>query len=207
MIDSLNGELLERAADHAVIECHGVGYLVHLPASAIEHLPAPGGRCRVHVHYAVSVDVRSGASEHRLYGFLHPDERHLFRRLIDVQGVSATLGMAILGARSAQDVHTAILVGDEGFFKGVKGIGPKLAQRIVAELQGRLAQHALLAVPGGTALQAGRGNTLKAEALSALISLGLDRVKAERSLQAVLQERSEEPPPLEELIKLTLKNL
>ena len=51
------------------------------------------------------------------------------------------------------------------------------------------------------------GNTLRSEALSALISLGLDRMKAERALHAVLQERKGEEPALEELIKLTLKNL
>jgi Holliday junction DNA helicase RuvA len=202
MIDSLNGELLEKAPDHVVVDCHGVGYLVQIPSSVYARLPE-AGRCRLYVHYAVTVDVRSGSSEHRLFGFLATDERQLFRRLIEVQGVSATLGMAILGARSAQDVHTAILVGDEGLFKGVKGIGPKLAQRIVGELQGKLAQHAMPV--GGSVPQ--QGNTLRAEALSALISLGLDRTKAERSLQAVLQERSGEPPELEELIKLTLKNL
>jgi Holliday junction resolvasome RuvABC DNA-binding subunit len=51
------------------------------------------------------------------------------------------------------------------------------------------------------------GNTLKAEALSALVSLGLDRVKAERTLQGILNERKADPPELEELIRLTLKNL
>ncbi len=202
MIDSLNGELLEKAPDHVVVECHGVGYMVQVPANVYARLPETG-RCRLHVHYTVTVDVRSGSSEHRLFGFLSTDERQLFRRLIEVQGVSATLGIAILGARTAQDVHTAILTGDEGFFKGVKGIGPKLAQRIVGELQGKLAQHPM----PGTGPSSLPGNTLKAEALSALISLGLDRQKAERSLQAVLQERSGEPPLLEELIKLSLKNL
>lgn len=204
MIDSLNGSVLERGTDHVVLECHGVGYLVHVASGTLARLPKDGA-VRLHTHYAVTVDVRSGSSEHKLFGFLHADERRLFRQLIDVQGVSASLGMAILGGRSAAEVHRAILVGDEGAFKAVKGIGPKLAQRIVAELQGRLAQGPTPvggAVPGGMV-----GNTLRAEALSALASLGLDRVKAERALQAVMEEHSAEPPGLEELIKLTLKNL
>ena len=206
MIDSLNGILLEKGQDHVVVECHGVGYLVHVTSTTLTRLGA-SGPCRLHIHYAVTVDVRSGSSEHRLYGFLHPDERRLFRQLIDVQGVSTTLGLAILGARGAEEVHLAILAGDEGFFKAVKGIGPKLAQRIVGELRGRLAQGPL---PTEGTLSAGGGspgNTLRAEALSALVSLGLDRVKAERSLQAVLREHTGEPPGLEELIKLTLRNL
>jgi Holliday junction DNA helicase RuvA len=206
MIDSLNGILLEKGQDHAVLECHGVGYLVQLSASTLGRIP-DSGPCRFHIHYSVSVDVRSGSSDHRLFGFLNADERRLFRSLIEVQGVSATLGMAILGARTAEEVHRGILLGDEGMFKSVKGIGPKLAQRIVVELQGKLAQGAMPVSAGGMAGAVPVGNTLRAEALSALVSLGLDRVKAERSLQAVLQEHPADPPQLEELIKLTLKNL
>lgn len=202
MIDSLNGALLDIAMDHVVLECGGVGYLVSVPSSVVASLPT-AGTVRLFVHYAVSVDVRSGQSEHRLFGFQHRDDRQLFRRLIEVQGVSATIGMAIMGARSAQDIHTAILVGDEGMLKGVKGIGPKLAQRIIGELQGKLAGTPM---PAGAAPVLG-GNTLRAEALSALTSLGLDRMKAERAMNTVLQERSGETPALEELIRLTLKNL
>ncbi len=202
MIDSLNGEVLEVGADHVTLECHGVGYLVHAPSTTLVQLPKQG-KVRVHVHYSVSVDVRSGSSDHRLYGFLQKDDRQLFRRLIDVQGVSATIGMLIMGARTAQEIHTAILTGDEGVLKSVKGIGPKLAQRIIAELQGKLAGVPL---PSGGFVVHG-GNTLKTEALSALISLGVDRMKAERALSTVLQERSNDSPTVEELIKLTLKNL
>lgn len=203
MIDSLNGELLEIGADHVVVECHGVGYLVHVPATVLAQLPTRGA-CRLFIHYSVSVDVRSGQSEHRLFGFRSADERLLFRKLIEVQGVSATLGVAILSARSADDVRAAIILGDEGALKGIKGIGPKLAQRIIGELQGKLTGSASAHVIGGAM---STGNTVRAEALSALVSLGMDRVKAERALQGVLSERGSEPPPLEELIKLTLKNL
>ncbi|MBK9147474.1 MAG: Holliday junction branch migration protein RuvA [Flavobacteriales bacterium] len=203
MIDSLNGELLERGIDHAVIDCHGVGYLVQLPAIVAVQLPTRGA-CRLFIHYSVSVDVRSGQSEHRLFGFRQADERQLFRKLIEVQGVSATLALAIMSARSAEDVRSSIILGDEGGLKGIKGIGPKLAQRIIGELQGKLG---LGGSPVPVGLPAGAGNTLRSEALSALVSLGLDRAKAERALQGVLSERGSEPPPLEELIKLTLKNL
>ncbi|MBK8499041.1 MAG: Holliday junction branch migration protein RuvA [Flavobacteriales bacterium] len=202
MIDSLNGELLEKGADHVVLDCHGVGYLVQVPASVIGELPAKG-RCHLHIHYSVTVDVRSGSSDHRLFGFLDANQRQLFRRLIEVQGVSATIGMAILGARSAQDVYAAIIGGDEAMLRGIKGIGPKLAQRIIGELQGKL-------VPGvigtGHSSQSAAGNTPRAEALSALVSLGVDRLKAERALHSIMNEQGMDKP-VEELIKLTLKNL
>ena len=202
MIDSLNGELLEKGVDHVVLDCHGVGYLVQVPGSVIGQLPQEG-RCRLYVHYSVSVDVRSGSSEHRLFGFGTPDERQLFRKLIEVQGVSATIGIAILSARSPQDVHSAILLGDEGVLRSIKGIGPKLAQRIIAELQGKLVPGSMPAVQG---VPLAMGNTARAEALSVMVSLGLDRLKADRALQAVMNEQGADKS-VEELIKLTLKNL
>lgn len=202
MIESLRGEIVERSAAHVVVECNGVGYLVHIPATVHARLP-PEGECRLFIHYTVSVDVRSGQSEHKLHGFLQADERHLFRQLTNVPGVSSAIGLAIMGARSASDLRTAILIGDETTLRAVKGIGPKLAQRIVQELGGKLAAEPVGQPAGGGA---GGGNTLRAEALSALISLGLDRVKAERALQRALENTAHDPPGLEELIRLTLKN-
>lgn len=203
MIDSLRGDLAEKAPGHAVVDCHGVGYLVHITANTYGDLPERGA-CKLYIHYAVSVDVRSGLSEHKLFGFINTEERHLFRQLISVQGVSTTIGLAILGGKRAEDLRVAILNGDESVLKSVKGIGPKLAQRIVGELGGKLSNEPIERV---LASAGGGGNTLRAEALSALVSLGLDRAKAERSLQRVLSERAEDMPPLEELIRLSLKSL
>ena len=203
MIDSLRGDLAEKAPGHAVVECHGVGYLVHITANTYGDLPERGP-CKLFIHYAVSVDVRSGLSEHKLFGFINTEERHLFRQLIGVQGVSTTIGLAILGGKRTEDLRVAILNGDESVLKSVKGIGPKLAQRIVGELRGKLSNEPIERV---LANAGGGGNTLRAEALSALVSLGLDRAKAERSLQRVLSERAEDAPSLEELIRLSLKNL
>ncbi len=202
MIDSLRGELLEKAPGHAVVEVGGVGYLVHIPLTVFTELP-DRGPVRLFIHYAVSVDVRSGQSDHRLYGFRDGEERALFRQLITVQGVSTTVGLSLMSAKDAGDLRLAILNGDELALKSVKGIGPKLAQRIVQELRGRLTSEPNVHVSA----QAGTGNSLKAEALSALTSLGLDRMKAERAVQGILNERKAGPPTLEELIRLSLKNL
>jgi holliday junction DNA helicase RuvA len=203
MIESLRGDLAEKAPGYAVVECHGVGYFVHITANTHGDLPERGP-CKLFIHYAVSVDVRSGLSEHKLFGFINTEERHLFRQLIGVQGVSTTIGLAILGGRRADELRVAILNGDESVLKSVKGIGPKLAQRIVGELRGKLSNEPVERV---LAIAGGGGNTLRAEALSALVSLGLDRAKAERSLQRVLSEQEGGTPSLEELIRLSLKNL
>lgn len=203
MIDSLRGEIAERGLYHVVVDCHGVGYRVSVTPETLTLLPEKGVG-RLYTHYSVTIDVRSGSSEQRLFGFASDMERQLFRQLIAVQGVSSSIGMAIMGGAPADDIRRAILLGDETLLKRIKGIGPKLAQRIVGELQGRLLQQDDITTIGTPS--AATGNTVRNEALSALLGLGLDRLKAEKALQAVLKERND-APTVEELIKLSLKNL
>ena len=83
-----------------------------------EALP-PKGPCLVQVHYTVSVDVRSGQSEHRLYGFATEAERHLFRQLIDVQGREQHPGPGHPERAEAGRVRSAILAGDVALLKGI----------------------------------------------------------------------------------------
>jgi len=203
MITSLKGELIMKAPDYAEIECHGVGYGVHISHNTYGELPSKG-TCRLLVDYLVSVDVRSGASEHKLFGFAKQEERALFRKLIGVQGVSSAIGMSMLGAMKPGDLVAAICGGDVGALKAIKGIGPKLAQRVIGELAKPLLE---LDTKGSDTVNKGSHNTLRSEALSALISLGMDRIKAERALQGVLNDRKGEVVELEDLIKTTLKNL
>jgi Holliday junction DNA helicase RuvA len=203
MITSLRGELIAKNPTYAEIECHGVGYGVHISLTTYGELPEKGP-CRLLVDYLVSVDVRSGASDHRLFGFTTDQERELFRKLVQVQGVSSTIAMSMLGALRPSELSSSIIGGDISALKGIKGIGPKLAQRIITELASKLTGQDLTA---GDSIIQGSSNTLKAEALSALISLGMDRTKAERALQGVLNERKGEEVGLEDLIRTTLKNL
>lgn len=201
MIDSLKGEVLEKAPDHVVLDCHGVGYLVQVSLNAFNEIPDRGS-LRLYIHYAVSVDVRSGSSEHKLFGFLNAAERHLFRQLITVQGVSTTVALSIMSARRPEEVRMALISGDELFLRNIKGIGPKLAQRMIAELGARMGDEPMMVLAGTAA----GGNSLRAEALSALVSLGLDRARAERALHKTLKDHGDQAPALEELIRLTLKN-
>lgn len=201
MIDSLRGDLLVKGEGHAVVECHGVGYLLQISSGTLAALPAQG-KVRLLVHYSVSVDVRSGQSEHKLFGFTNAEERQFFRQLIEVQGVSATIGMSIMGAHPVERLRSAILNGDESVLRSVKGIGPKLAQRVVGELRGKLLKGPI----ADPLTAAGTGNSLRAEALQALVSLGLDRMKAERSLSQVLNDNKDNTPELADVIRLALKN-
>ena len=200
MITSLSGELIERTGSYAVIECCGVGYLVNISLNTYSELPE-SGPCTILTHYTVSVDVRSGASDHKLFGFVRTEEREIFKRLLSVSGVSSTLAMVILSSLETTQLQRAVASGDAKSISTVKGIGPKLAERIIVELRGKLdIQIQGSVVPGAS------GNTLKGEALSALSSLGVDHLKAERVLQGIL-ETSGDAIALEELIRTALKEL
>lgn len=198
MIAQLNGKLIEKQPTSVVIECGGVGYEVQVSLHTFEQIK-DAESCKLLIHYAVSVDVRSGASQHMLVGFTTQQEREIFRALITISGVSANIARTILSFLSPSELSTAVQSGDIGRIKSVKGIGPKLAQRIVAELQEKNLSSAVnfdnLAAPH---------NTAKSEALVALCSLGIERSKAEKAIEQTLADKGGNVP-VEELIKLSLR--
>lgn len=198
MIAQLSGKLIEKHPSYVIIECGGVGYEVQVSLHTFEEIK-DAESCRLLIHYAVSVDVRSGASQHMLVGFMSNHERDVFRALINISGVSANIARTILSFLSPKELHEAVESGDIARIKSVKGIGPKLAQRIVTELRDKNLTEGVkfdnFATPH---------NTVKGEALVALCSLGLDRGKAEKAIEKVRAEKGRDLP-VEELIKHALR--
>lgn len=198
MIAQLNGKLIEKQPTHVILECGGVGYEVLVSLYTYDRIKDEEA-CRLLIHYAVSVDVRSGASQHQLYGFTSPQEREVFRTLIGISGVSANLARTILSYMGPDELQSAVVAGDVSRFKSVKGIGPKLAQRIIADLQ----QKKELTEVNFDKFAASH-NTAKSEALVALCSLGFERLKVEKAIEQTMAEKGRDLP-VEELIKLSLK--
>jgi len=182
----------------AIIDCNGVGYELKISAQTYSALGEEA--CKLLAHYTVSVDVRSGASAHQLYGFVTKEERNMFRQLITVSGVSATLGMVILSSLDVAQLQSAILSRDDKMFKSVKGIGPKLAQRIVMELCEKVS---LSDFSEGGAVPS--GNMARQEALAALCSLGFDRTRADKTLNGLIEKQGD--MSVEEMIKKSLQAL
>jgi holliday junction DNA helicase RuvA len=199
MIAFVKGRLVEKTPGHALIDCNGLGYELRISAKTYESLTEE--QCMLLTHYSVSVDVRGGASSHQLFGFSEKRERDLFRQLITVSGVSATIGMTILSQLNVSQLERAIFEKDDKLFKAVKGIGPKLAQRIVMDLSEKVIPQTDMVE--GTI---NSGNIARQEALVALCSLGFDRVRADRTLSAVIKESKAELD-IEQMIKKSLKAL
>lgn len=129
MIGRLSGRLDYRASDHVLIDVRGVGYLVYCSDRTLAALPGPGEAVSLYTDLVVREDLM------QLFGFLSLIEKEWHRLLMTVQGVGAKASLAILGALGADGVSRAIALGDWNAVKAAKGVGPKIAQRIVLDLK------------------------------------------------------------------------
>src|SRR5690606_11512303 len=141
-------------------------------------------------------------SAHILYGFSSVPEKRLFQLLISVNGVGPNTAIVMLSYLTIQELKTAILREDVRTLQAVKGIGAKTAQRVIIELRDKLKKES---IEDGATISIDPRNTLRNEALSALLTLGLPKAAAEKSVDAVLK-KSGITITLEDLVKQALKN-
>ena len=187
MIAALKGVVEELGEDWAVIDVHGVGYLVACSSRTLARM-AVGEAVRLLVETWVREDAIL------LYGFLDRSERDWFGLLTTVQGVGAKVGLALLSAASPDQLLRAIAAGDKTILTQASGVGPKLAARIAAELKDKVGGMAL-----GSAGSAGvvassapapQGGALE-DAVSALVNLGYRRLEAFEAVGAASAELGE----------------
>jgi Holliday junction DNA helicase RuvA len=134
VIVSLRGTLTDNDGETVVVEVAGVGYQVFVSAAALGALPATGADVFLYVHSHFVTDEPI-----RLYGFMDPDERALFRTVLGVQGVGPRVALAILAGLPPEELVRAISKGDVARLKQIKGVGGKLAERLVLELRDKIA--------------------------------------------------------------------
>ncbi len=195
MIAFIEGILEEKNPAYLVINCQGVGYLVHISLFTFQALPDKGS-VKVLTHQVVREDA------HILYGFAEAQERELFRQLISVNGVGANTARMILSSMSPTDIKTAIVSGDIQMLQSIKGIGAKSAQRITIDLKDRLEKEGVF--PEENLIPA--NNTIQQEALSALVMLGFTKNSAQKAIAAVLKKTPGSMPSAELLVKEALKS-
>ena len=194
MYESLQGRLLSKEPARCVVEVGGIGYLVHVPLSSFERLPALGADVFLRLHLVVRED------DWRLFGFASEEERELFRACLKVSGVGPVTALALLSGLSPREFRAAVVAGDVKALTRVKGIGKKTAERMVVELRDALA---LQGVDGaGAAAPAGEPAGPLAEAALALVALGLDPADAQSRLSRI--PRGAELP-VGDLLRLALR--
>lgn len=191
MIAHIEGILESKLPNQVIIDVNGIGYLLHISLNTFENLPSQG-KLRLFSHLIVREDA------HLLFGFAEEKERTMFKELINVSGVGANTALMILSSMKPDDVVLAVDQSNVEAFKSIKGIGLKSAQRIIVDLKGKLEK-----IESINDILSSQDNTLKNEALSALVVLGIEKKKANKAIDEILS--NEEVATVEELIKKTLK--
>jgi Holliday junction DNA helicase RuvA len=180
------------------METGGIGYMVKISLNTfepIQHLES----VRLHTSLIVKSENQS-VSGFDLYGFFEESEKDLFEKLISVSGVGAATARMMLSTFKPDEIKNAILSENEAMIQSIKGIGPKSAKRIILELKDKVGK-----MTGEATLIATPNNTMKEEALFALLALGFNKQAAEKVLARLQSSNSNWT--VEGLIKEALKML
>ncbi len=174
MIAHLRGKLISRHPNDVIIETMGVGYDVTISVPTFSELPPAGSEVALHIHTHVREDQIA------LYGFLRPEEKQLFEKLITVSGIGPKLAITILSGMPADEMANAIRGNDLVRLTKIPGVGRKTAERMVLELRDKLppaGTDQVHVVPSLSATQE--------DVLSALVNLGYQKATAEKALGSV----------------------
>ena len=200
MYDFIEGNIESLNPTHVVIGNQGLGYIAAISLTTYEKIKGHK-TARLFVDLLFKVENQSPVSMN-LYAFADPDERHMFRMLTSVSGVGNNTAMLMLSSLPPDDLASAILNGNVGLLKSIKGIGEKSAQRIVLELRDKMAVGKKSM---GLGMQSGVSDHFS-EALAALTTLGYQKANAEKALMKISKELGG-TATIEELIKNSLKIL
>ena len=202
MISYIKGALGAVEDDVIVVETGGIGLAVHVPLSLLEELPALGEEVTVYTYFQVREDAMT------LYGFLHRQDREMFKQLIGVNGIGPKGALGILSIMRPDDLRIAIISGD------APGIGAKTAQRLILDLKDKVdLEEVMMASFGGgkeDTSGAGTGASVAGmaaaakEAVAALTALGYTNMEASKAVKKV---EITENMSVEDILKASLKYL
>ena len=196
MIAYLKGEIQSLEATYLIIDVAGVGYHVNIPLSAFDAFKGQK-TATVLTHLHIKEDA------HTLYGFQSAVEKAVFLDLIGISGIGPSTALGMLSAMNPNEIKGAIAAENVKQIQSIKGIGAKTAQRVILELKDKFRKEDLLEESSSSSVIS--NNSVKKEALSALINLGFAKNSAEKVIDKILQKQGEKLS-LEELIKQALKS-
>ncbi|MGQ9824777.1 MAG: Holliday junction branch migration protein RuvA [Desulfotomaculales bacterium] len=196
MLSFLRGKLVVVEKEAVVVEVNGLGFSVHVPASTLARLPAPGAEVKLHTHLAPREDGLF------LYGFWEREELEIFRTLLNVNGVGPKAAAGLLSFFGPQRLQAAIARASVEELTRAPGIGKKTAQRIVLELKDKLAK--MFVQPEGE--ERGEASRDEEDAVAALAALGYPEGEAKKAVRSVLREAGE-PLAAGQLVRLALRKI
>lgn len=194
MYEYIQGKITGLTPANAIIEAGSIGYFIHISLNTYSLINGKE-QAKLFLHQVVREDA------HLLYGFAEPAERELFRLLISVSGIGSNTALMMLSSLSPEEIRKAILEENVTLLKSIKGIGAKTAQRVIIDLKDKIGKTAA----SDQILISPAGNTIRDEALSALVMLGFAKKNIEKELDKILKANPN--LTVEETIKRALKGL
>jgi Holliday junction DNA helicase RuvA len=194
MITHIKGKLVEKSPTSVIIEVNGIGYLINISLNTFSAIPDQES-LKLYTHLQIKED------SHTLFGFYSRKEREIFRLLISVSGIGASIARTMLSSLSPEQIIQGISIGDSAMIQSVKGIGLKTSQRVIIELKDKVLK--IYDLDDKISFQ--NNNTAKEEALSALEVLGINKKTSEKLVDKIILDNAE--ASVEIIIKEALKNL
>jgi Holliday junction DNA helicase RuvA len=193
MIAHIQGRLVEKTPTDVVIDCNGVGYHIHISLHTYSLIPNTDS-----IKLFTFLQIKEDA--HTLFGFVEKSEREIFKLLLSVSGIGASIARTMLSSMEPKHILQAIASADVVTIQSIKGIGSKTAQRVILDLKEKV-----LKVYDLDEVSMPSNNTNKDEALSALEVLGFNKKLAEKVVEKIARENPD--ATIESIIKQALKNL
>jgi holliday junction DNA helicase RuvA len=195
MITQLTGKIVAKTPASIVMDVQGVGYEVNISLNTYSALQSIE-QGTIQTYLQVKEDGFT------LWGFSDGTEKQMFLLLIGISGVGAATARMMLSSLKPKEIAQAIIGSDLRLLESIKGIGKKTAERIILELKDKLKKQGW---EGEKSVSL--GNTVEADALNALIALGIARPMAEQAIKKVLNLQPAESLNLETIIKKALQNI
>jgi holliday junction DNA helicase RuvA len=193
MIAHIQGKLVEKTPTEVVIDCGGVGYHVNISLHTYSLLPQ-ADTIKLFTYLQIKED------SHTLFGFVEKSEREIFKMLLSVSGIGASIARTMLSSLAPKQIIQALAVGDLATIQSIKGIGTKTAQRAILDLKDKV-----LKLYDLDEVSMFQNNTNKEEALCALEVLGFNKKLAEKVVDKIVNLDAN--ATVESIIKQALKNL
>lgn len=199
MYEFIAGTVADRTPASVVVDAGGVGYELLAPIGAA--FPDVGQAVKVFAHLVVREDAQT------LFGFARREDRDLFRVLIRVRGVGPAMALGILSGLGPTELVAAVQREDLSAFTAVKGVGKKTAEQLMLDLRDKAPLLASLA--GGAQESAAPQPaspveaTVRADAVSALVSIGYSEKEAMKAVDRVVERDGAED--LESIVRAAMR--
>lgn len=198
MIAYIEGSITYKSPTCVYLDVNGLGYEVQISLHTYSQIQSLR-QCKLLTHLHIKEDA------HTLYGFFEEEEKNMFLALLSVSGVGAATTRVILSGMKPDEIQAAILEENVKMLESIKGIGAKTAKRIILELKDKLIKSGTTSL-SSPMQSASSGNSLAADALNALLALGIARGVADRAIKKAMKA-GQAGSSLENLIKEALKNI